>query len=419
MIKILLVPAAILAFVYHASPQNCGNTSTGAPPINDLGQAFYNGMQGGLYPAGSNARPAVHNSAGVQIASEIRPLDQQGNPNAAGKIVWISIGMSNTTMETQAFKALADTFRYRNPRLFLVDGAVGGQEIDSILNPNGRYWDVVGNRLQGSGATAQQVQVIWFKQARRNYLNDSIFPAHAYMLREKFRSAMQLLKAKFPNARLCYLSSRIYGGYSESGGGRPSEPYAYQQGWGVKWIIENQINGDTSLTYSGPHPRAPWMSWGPYLWADGTNPRLDGLAWICPGDFEPDGIHPSTTGRRKVADMLFRFFTSDETATPWFLSNQTDVRESGEFLPSFQLFQNFPNPFNPGTMISYQIPRMSHVTLIVFDVLGREVATLVDEVQEEGLKSVNWAAGSTASGLYVYRLQTQYGRISKRMLLMR
>jgi hypothetical protein len=71
----------------------------------------------------------------------------------------------------------------------------------------------------------------------------------------------------------------------------------------------------------------------------------------------------------------------------------------------FRLLGNYPNPFNPSTVISYALPGRAHVRLRVFDLLGEEVATLVDEVQEEGLRSATFDGSGRASGVYYYRLQ--------------
>jgi hypothetical protein len=70
----------------------------------------------------------------------------------------------------------------------------------------------------------------------------------------------------------------------------------------------------------------------------------------------------------------------------------------------FELFQNYPNPFNPKTEISYQTSEPGRVTLKVYNVLGQEVATLVDADQPAGAHRVEWNAGTFASGVYMYRL---------------
>jgi hypothetical protein len=70
----------------------------------------------------------------------------------------------------------------------------------------------------------------------------------------------------------------------------------------------------------------------------------------------------------------------------------------------YSLDQNYPNPFNPSTKIQYAIPTVQHVRLEVVDVLGREIATLVDGVEQPGYKSIEFAAASLPSGIYFYRL---------------
>jgi hypothetical protein len=73
----------------------------------------------------------------------------------------------------------------------------------------------------------------------------------------------------------------------------------------------------------------------------------------------------------------------------------------------YALAQNYPNPFNPSTAIRYQLPAVSFVTLKVYDNLGREVATLLNEVKQPGYYTVQWDASGVASGVYYYRLQTR------------
>ncbi|MBI3193625.1 MAG: T9SS type A sorting domain-containing protein [Ignavibacteriae bacterium] len=72
----------------------------------------------------------------------------------------------------------------------------------------------------------------------------------------------------------------------------------------------------------------------------------------------------------------------------------------------FSLGQNYPNPFNPSTVIRYQLPVNSYVTLMIYDILGREIVTLVDGMQDAGYKSVNFEATNYASGIYLYKIVT-------------
>jgi hypothetical protein len=86
---------------------------------------------------------------------------------------------------------------------------------------------------------------------------------------------------------------------------------------------------------------------------------------------------------------------------------------------SYSLQQNYPNPFNPSTVIAFQLPVTGHVTLKVFDVLGREVATLVNEVRHAGNHVVTLDASTLSSGVYYYRFASGSFRETKRMILTR
>ena len=80
---------------------------------------------------------------------------------------------------------------------------------------------------------------------------------------------------------------------------------------------------------------------------------------------------------------------------------------------------NFPDPFNPSTIIRYQIVKAGHVTLKVYDTLGREVANLIDKQQPSGKYSVNFNAGSLSSGIYLYRITANGFMAVKKMILLR
>jgi hypothetical protein len=99
--------------------------------------------------------------------------------------------------------------------------------------------------------------------------------------------------------------------------------------------------------------------------------------------------------------------------------NNTDKKEQTADLSSFKLEQNYPNPFNPSTQITYHIPVESHVKLKVFNVLGNEVATLVDEEKPAGEYTIKFNASDLSSGVYIYRLQTDYSTITKKMTFLK
>ncbi len=85
----------------------------------------------------------------------------------------------------------------------------------------------------------------------------------------------------------------------------------------------------------------------------------------------------------------------------------------------FHIYQNYPNPFNPVTIIRYALPHAGHVTLKVYNLLGEEVKTLVDEMESPGMKSVTFHAGSLPSGAYFYRLQSGEYTETKKLLLVK
>ena len=330
-VSVILAICLVVALTQPSEAQEappCSVTSVGRTPLNDLGANQYNGFLGGLYPNGSNVRPAGHESAGLLIANEIRPLDSLGQIDAAnGHIGLVSIGMSNTTMEFEVFEFAANIDVNRNPRVTTINGAQGNQSAFQWADPNSSVWNELATIVSLKGLVNSQVQVAWIKLTVRGsdiggWGSYPPFPATAALFQSKLKTVVQNLKARYPNIKIAYLSSRIYGGYTIN----YPEPVAYEEGFGVKWLIEEQINGDPGLAFAGSSPQAPYLAWGPYLWADGVGSdgvvggipgRSDGLEYPCQ-DFAEDGMHPSPSGRQKVATQLLNFFNTDTTAQVWY-----------------------------------------------------------------------------------------------------
>jgi hypothetical protein len=128
------------------------------------------------------------------------------------------------------------------------------------------------------------------------------------------------------------------------------------------------------------------------------------------------------SGISLVGDELYLYNSSATNVKSILIFHRviTSVSEIGQNKPTkYLLGQNYPNPFNPSTTIRYQLPEQSYVTLKVFDVLGREVATLVDAIEPPGFKSINFNADGLSSGLYYYRLQADNYFETKKLILLR
>ncbi len=95
------------------------------------------------------------------------------------------------------------------------------------------------------------------------------------------------------------------------------------------------------------------------------------------------------------------------------------TKPPGAVPKEYTLFQNYPNPFNPSTVITYDVPVTSRVILKVYDVLGREVATLVDGEIEAGHQSVEWNASGVATGMYFYRITAYTFTDTKKLMLVK
>ena len=101
-------------------------------------------------------------------------------------------------------------------------------------------------------------------------------------------------------------------------------------------------------------------------------------------------------------------------------SELSDVIETEVSAPiDYSLSQNYPNPFNPSTTISYSIPNDGHVTIKVYDVLGNEVASLVDEQKQSGTFDVHFNASALSSGVYYYSLKAGEFTSTKKLVLMK
>jgi hypothetical protein len=323
-----------------AEPTTVVTSDTSKAPLTDMGSARYRGFTGGLYPGG-NAIPAAHLAQAMSRAKAIRPRDVNGNLSATGKYILLSIGMSNTTQEfcqpnptppcnawTFMGQAAADA-AVNHTTLVLINGARGGQAAPSWLTPSSPEYDRIRDMwLTPNGLSEKQVQAAWVKLANeRPTASLPSTSSDAYTFETQLATVVRTLVQRYPNLQQVFFSSRIYAGYATSD--LNPEPYAYENGFSVKWLVQAQIDqatgGTVVDTRAGDlaYGSTPWLGWGPYLWAAGTKPRSDGLLWTIDDFVTSDHTHPSQTGQQKVGTLLLDFFKSSPVTQCWFLSGRT------------------------------------------------------------------------------------------------
>lgn len=265
----------------------------------------YEGQEGGLYGNGSNEPPPALLQATQAALAKIQPLNKEGQPDADGRIVLISISMSNATQEFSTFKRIADADPRKSKNLTIVDGAQGGQAMAEWAPPDGRPWQEALRRLEAARVTPAQVQTAWIKLANKS--PSGSMSEHLQKLENDTRQVIANARQRFPNLRVIYLGSRIWGGYAT--GALNPEPYAYESAFAVRRLIQQQDLKNTD---------APVLIWGPYLWAEGERGRkIDNLTYVR-ADFVGDGVHPSESGRNKVARQLLEYFAGSPLAQNWF-----------------------------------------------------------------------------------------------------
>ena len=151
---------------------------------------------------------------GIEAAERVRRINR--------KIVLLSIGMSNASDEFSAFKRSADRDPQRNSSLVVVDGAQDGFD-SRRARSQPVFWENIDQSLGEAEVTPEQVQAVWLKQAVAG--EHRRFPKDARALQSDLRAILRIMRVRYPNVKLVYLSSRTYGGYAITG--LNPEPAAY------------------------------------------------------------------------------------------------------------------------------------------------------------------------------------------------
>ncbi len=224
---------------------------------------------------------------------------------AGDKIIIIAISMSNGFQEFSRFTELYEGHPDVSDQIVLINCAVGGSALESWLSEQtlwGRCKDDITRNY-----SLDQVKVVWAKDANQDTADGITLPdanADYYDLIANIGALSQKIGVEFPSVQAVFHSSRIYGGYVEDRKqAARGEPISYEGGFAINAVIEKW--------QAGQLPGAPWIGWGPYIWANGTTmANASGILWST-ADFQGtngDNQHPSAAGATKVADALHAFF---------------------------------------------------------------------------------------------------------------
>jgi hypothetical protein len=208
--------------------------------------------------------------------------------------------------------------------------------------------------------------------------------------------------------------------------------------------LSKSWNSDFAESISGTYSFGPFPSaFGPIVTTHSIRYTVDAYGTLTlPGSLTQEALRirkidifsGSSTGARAeyiflakngalvqltVLDTSATSGTVAVTSIQWTNPTPTDVRTTAEVPAAFGLDQNYPNPFNPTTVVSYQLPVESAVRLVVYDMLGREVAVLVNEQKSAGSYTVQFNAATMASGIYLYRLTAGAYVQTRRMVLVK
>ncbi|MBK9504940.1 MAG: T9SS type A sorting domain-containing protein [Bacteroidetes bacterium] len=413
--------SAITLILFHFTLDaqiNCDNDSSLLIPIVDLQFDTYLGFQGGLYPGGMNVMPSAHADSGLVHANAIMPINFDGEIDTTyGKVVMVGLGNGSAGKSFNKFVGEYINQGYTDSCVRLINACMEGYSLHDMITPDADdvYWKDVNDFFQGVDLKKKQVSVVWMQAIS---FEDTFFTADQYVdtLTNTYREVIRKLKDQFINLKLIYISGLHYGGYSDTLGEHftaVGEPAPYFNDFAIKAIIQQQIEGDALLNYSGDDAPAAWVAWGPNFWADGRTLReYDDLRWLCPGDYDvdQDGFLLAGSGQQKVADRLFTFFSTQPTTTPWFFGlpydcfTEIEAEDSTEIdsvvIPEDEILWITQNPVKGVIKFVINIDTQDKADILVCNAIGQTIVEGAFYKVEKGrIFSIN--IEQHARGIYV------------------
>lgn len=386
---VLICSISFLPALHAQLELNCAHDSTGLIPLTDMGTTKYGPFRGGLYPNFMVDMPESHLNKGKALSNAMVPLDGEGNVDwESGSLLVIGMGGSTAS---NAYNTMVDTLREWdyvgiNPCMKLKGLFYGGKDLTVMIDTTSTdYWDYLQEKIDARGETWDNIQVVWMQTHSELPIFDSIL--YIKTMVEQYTTLLQRIQDSMANVKQVYLTGFHYTGYTH-----PShdlydalaEPKAYWGNLAIKVLIERQIAGDPALAFEGPNKKVPWIAWGPYWWADGTNPRAyDGLTWSCEEYRDDDtggGFHLDDIGKAKEALMFIDFLATNEVTGKWYLDGAAwincpeDVRKGQSHHASADI-QAYPNPADAWITIGMPKEASGNVFCTLASMNGQVVMT--------------------------------------------
>lgn len=253
-------------------PKDCSRTTSGNKPL----------FPSPIPPPLDDA----HSARGLERASQVQKVN--------GKLVVMFIGMSNWRQEIAALIRLLKSLGIRG--FVWYNAGRGNWDLRGMVENEDAYWSWLRAGMAKRNIAPEQVRVLFVKNSVRKGATKEEY-------QKLMASHIDRATKELTGLEQIFISSAVYSNYAQQGAPR-TEPGAFLEGVAVDEFV--RANKDSSV----------WIGHGPYLWADGMNPRGDGLVWRCE-DFDLDGVHPGPLAEKKVAAMIHHFLVHSPV-TGWF-----------------------------------------------------------------------------------------------------
>lgn len=276
-----LVVVFVAIFAVSPSAQDCFRDAIGLPPV-------------------AITRTPAQLAAGLEAASRITPRALNGNPAENGKVVFLSVGMSNTSNVWNGFRSAMNQAGTAPSTLKWVDATKGGAGAPQWADPTCDCWTDLDAKLVKQNVSAKQVQAIFLMLVTPHPWQSPSVNAARYA--QDVESILNQLEAQFPNLQIVYLAGNYYGGYDTNQDKTP-EPHGYWENRELQGIQDSHAGVWVSAATS-------------MLWTDGATPRWDGLTLLC-SDTTDGGVHLNATGKAKMGGWLYDSLMSDPTTLGW------------------------------------------------------------------------------------------------------